>query len=483
MELKIAITFETNRYHGRVKEEDLEWPPSPLRLFQALIAGSHRGVYGIINQDVRDESLKWLEKLAPPIVESCGVVESCRELTNYVPNNDNDIEHVKTKKPVAAKVLSQAKPVVYRWQFPDDKSSRKNAAVICAMTSLVTHLGQHQDLVYARGEIVESENTQREPSSIVFEPSEEKDGQWKSPSEGTLDACKRRYQGVLKGESPFDYMIPCRKIDYQNRNVITMNAPMALFELWQTGDRRLVFEPRNLRQPAGMVRNAAIAWLDENPSFGAHYGAELTSRLVCGHMENQPDKPYYGWHIAFVPIPSMNRSFTADGWIRRVLVVGYGCEAGKAKELFDDLVQNLGNRQLKDNGRSVGRIRRVDNEARDAVLKFFVGKEKPCRVWRTVTPIVLTGMMRRGRAPSKLVVRALKQAGIDEKDIESIATYSGPIVPKTVHAMDYRMLGYLADSGRYHAEVILKRPLIGPLVVGRGRYSGFGLMMPHRESP
>jgi CRISPR-associated protein Csb2 len=107
------------------------------------------------------------------------------------------------------------------------------------------------------------------------------------------------------------------------------------------------------------------------------------------------------------------------------------------------------------------------------------------RVWRTVTPIILTGFMRRGRGAEPLIVRALQQAGVQQSDINSVAAFSGPIVPKTVRALDYKIekSSYLAETPRYHAEVIFNRPVKGALVVGRGRHYGFGLMMPCLENP
>lgn len=80
-----------------------------------------------------------------------------------------------------------------------------------------------------------------------------------------------------------------------------------------------------------------------------------------------------------------------------------------------------------------------------------------------------------------MVARALKQAGIAESDIDSLATFRGPIIPRTAHALEYRVKGYLAETARYHAEVIFNRPVMGPLVVGRGRHCGFGLMFPWAE--
>jgi len=91
--------------------------------------------------------------------------------------------------------------------------------------------------------------------------------------------------------------------------------------------------------------------------------------------------------------------------------------------------------------------------------------------------------MRRGRGAEALIARALKQAGVNENDIQSIAAFSGPIVPKTARALDYRIEknSYLAQTPRYHAEIIFKRPVEGALVIGRGRHCGFGLMVPCLE--
>ena len=70
MQLNLMVTFATSRYHGRISEDELEFPPSPSRLFQALIAGSHCGAYGMVHSDKRDRALRWLELLEPPVIET-----------------------------------------------------------------------------------------------------------------------------------------------------------------------------------------------------------------------------------------------------------------------------------------------------------------------------------------------------------------------------------------------------------------------------
>lgn len=488
MQLKLTVTFATGRYHGRAGDEELEFPPSPSRLFQALIAGSHCGAYGLIHTDKRDQALRWLESLEPPVIEVPIGREAGQGMTNYVPNNDDQIPlahapnsgHVRTAKPLLAMAFPAGNEVLYRWCFDGVHEAMEHAAVLCSMAHLVTHLGQHQDTVYVHGEVT-AEATVSGQADVRL-PIEKNDGLWSSPKAGALHAYRRRYQVWLNGDSKDDVPVPSRRVEYRPLGTISFDAPLALYELWRNEDERLRYEPRDLRQPAAMGRHAMIEWLAARPAFREHYGAELTSRLIAGHEADEQQRAQFdGAHIACVPIPSLHEDGKADGWMRRVLLIGFGCEEGAATELFESVANGINGADLKDRSAKVGYLKRASSN--DSVLRLFIGK--PYRVWRTVTPIVMTGLMRRGRGAEALISRALKQAGVSESDIESIAAFSGPVVPGTVRALDYRIekKSYLAQTPRYHAEVIFKRPITGPLVVGRGRHLGFGLMLPYRERP
>ncbi|MEK7483594.1 MAG: type I-U CRISPR-associated protein Csb2 [Planctomycetota bacterium] len=487
MELLLKTTFLNNRYHGRNEQKNLEWPPSPLRLFQALIAGSHQGVYGIINEAVRDRTLQWLENLPPPQIETA-IVKKNKGLINYVPNNDDKLDHVRTAKSMDAIVMmDEAHSVIYRWDFPFTQQNNQNAVVICAMASLVTHLGQHQDTICLCGEIKETKDLINNSNMIVFHPQESKDGLFKVPISGTLNACYQRYQAFLNKKPKEDFPIPYRKVVYKPSNFINLNFPIALFKLYKIQEEKFLrFNPCYLREPAGMTRNAMISWLLENPKFQQYYGEDRTSQLICGHESRCSENPHNGHHFAFISLPSLNWNNKADGWIRRILVVGFGCKNEQDKDLFEDAVKNLNGQILHDNNceETIGRLIQTD-EKDDSILRMFIASnDKPRNIWRTVTPIILPGMIRRGRSTEQLIKRALIQSGIDSSDIDSIATFSGPIVPKTHSSRNYRVCGYLQETPRYHAEVIFKKPVIGgPLVIGRGRYSGFGLMMPFFKDP
>jgi len=83
----LTVHWLDDRYHGKLdREGSAEWPPSPYRLFQALVAGIAR--QWELDGDL-GQSLAWLQTLDPPII----LAPSSRPgtiITRYVPNNDGD---------------------------------------------------------------------------------------------------------------------------------------------------------------------------------------------------------------------------------------------------------------------------------------------------------------------------------------------------------------------------------------------------------
>jgi CRISPR-associated protein Csb2 len=116
------VTFLTGRYHGE------EWPPSPARLYQALVAGVMTCGYRE-HAPVVEPALRWLERQAPPKIRAC-VPEDGGGYRIAVPNNDMDVvawewvcgrpadpSTLKTMKSVSARQLGLDSPhVQYEWQ-------------------------------------------------------------------------------------------------------------------------------------------------------------------------------------------------------------------------------------------------------------------------------------------------------------------------------------------------------------------------------
>lgn len=471
MILEIEVTFTAGHFHGE------EWPPSPARLFQALVAASHHGAHGLIHQAARDEALRWLEKQEPPSILVPEVLHQHQHLINYVPNNDDGIgdnAHVRTDKSLGAWFLPQMNAVAYQWQIATEANATKQADVIAAMSSLITYVGRTVDLAYARGQLLEAEPSTSAEQRRRWRPTEREGGRWLAPAAGFLELLDRRFPRSVSAEPP-DFT-NVRYVSYGPEDAPRSDAPVAVFEMLRMDGRKLAFDPRDLRQPAGMVRNAMVRWADATPAIRSHFAADQLARFLQGHRSASGKERSEGGHFAVVPLPSVNPpSFTADGWLRRVAVIGYGATSPVDHELFEELTRGLHGALLEDSGKPRGELRLLTAREEQRILAPLTG---PANHWRSITPVVLTGFTRKGRAAEACLVRALLQQGFRAEDIQSVAAFTGPVVPTAQTARAYRVQGYLSTTPRLHAEVIFRRQFAGPVVLGRGRFTGFGLLIP-----
>lgn len=476
MFLELHVTFTAGHFHGE------EWPPSPARLFQALISATHRGAHGLLNADVRDGALLWLESLSAPEIIAVETEPQLDHLINFVPNNDDGDRddfrvHIRAAKSLRIHPLPADCCVTYRWEFPRADEAEQHADVVTAMASLITYLGRTIDHVYARGEVRESAPEGNGDGRELLLPREVEGGEWLSPRAGFLELCHDRYPRSVS-EMPPDFT-NSRQIDYSSTAALPDEVPRAVFELYRLDGVKLSRDPRRLREVSGMVRHTFQQWLDANPRMVAHYGDDRIARLLFGHRDSRSAEPSEGGHIAIVSLPSMNVGFDADGWLRRVVILGYGLRDEEDRALFHDLTRGLDSLELRDREQPVGVIRLASSKAQTAALRPWIGLGGvSAQAWRSITPVILTGHPRQGRSLEKCLLRTLAQQGISLENVESVATFTGPTVPKSVAAREYRVRDYLSTTRRVHVEIIFREAVRGPLVLGRGRFVGFGLMFP-----
>lgn len=156
--LCISVTFLDPRYHGRGDGGAPEWPPSPMRLFQAMVAGN--GQMLDPGSDIY-LALRWLETQPPPtVVAPPGKVGTACPL--YVPNNAMDLvakswgrgkheasiaEH-RTLKTVRPTHLRGGDTVHYLWPIAFTADAPPEAPLARAVENMVA-LGWGIDLVVA----------------------------------------------------------------------------------------------------------------------------------------------------------------------------------------------------------------------------------------------------------------------------------------------------------------------------------------------
>jgi CRISPR-associated protein Csb2 len=64
----VSVTFLDPEFHGRGDSGEPEWPPSPLRLFQALVAAAAARWRVPQFAEYAVPALRWLEALGLPII-------------------------------------------------------------------------------------------------------------------------------------------------------------------------------------------------------------------------------------------------------------------------------------------------------------------------------------------------------------------------------------------------------------------------------
>src|SRR5690606_11368084 len=85
--LLLSFRFLTPWFHGRRDEGAPEWPPSPLRVFQALVAAAARA--GTL-EAIRP-ALVWLEQREAPLVVAPEVAPAATGYRLSVPHNAMDL--------------------------------------------------------------------------------------------------------------------------------------------------------------------------------------------------------------------------------------------------------------------------------------------------------------------------------------------------------------------------------------------------------
>lgn len=218
-----------------------------------------------------------------------------------------------------------------------------------------------------------------------------------------------------------------------------------------------------------MLRHAVDAAAAEN-------GWPLDQRNVFVHGKT-PDgaSPASGAdspdRFSYVPVPTINHALGRVESIRRALVAAPPhCQAE-----VDWARRTLAGQTLVDNQTQNETALLAPLPLSDWVLRQYV---EPAAEWTTVTPVILAGYDDRNRDKAeRLLWRALKQAGLTPDLLyQTQLEWRGVgYLPGVDPASRYLPPRNLDDKPRYHLRLKFPHPVPGPLLVGGGRFRGFGL--------
>jgi CRISPR-associated protein Csb2 len=150
--LLIEVRLIDDRYHGVG-----DWPPSPFRLFQALVAGAYSGRWRSEPDCEKDAAFRWLEGLASPLIAAPPKIEA-RTTTYFVPNNDMDavdgdprrVSEIRVGKRVRPTMLTMDAAFLYVWPFDDGEDHARH---LCGFAERLHTLGHGVDAAFACAEV------------------------------------------------------------------------------------------------------------------------------------------------------------------------------------------------------------------------------------------------------------------------------------------------------------------------------------------
>ncbi len=544
--LKLSITFLHGTYHGMVDAGQAEWPPSPMRVYQALVATAARKFGEVLPVEV-GQSLEWLAGLAPPSIQA-PPHSRAMPVRISVPNNAMDIcarawsrgsYDAKDAKPSTHKAMKTIAPirlleedsrkqrVCYFWRLADDEDLLRHCEAISKLASQLVCVGWGVDLVAGHAERVESVVGELEGSEIgngeMWLPGRGHTRRLRVANTHTRNALTVRHQRFLgrlaNGSLDSVPAIPPSAYDTvgYGRPWDGTTYSIAAFSLIESDGSRFVrFPTRKGTELVGMLRSALASAAEV-----AGWQEQKIASIILGHGEQRgAAHQSIGLNrFAYVPLPSLERRASdgpADhvGLIRRILIyspsnclnreLDWGRRALSGLELIDERtklpVAMLSSIPASD--------RMVDRFTKTSSLSNWGAS-----TWSTVTPVVLPKNYirrqdvqklksapdsatkqrlyeERDRKIDRLLRMAIEQAGFSE----SLARYA---------LIDWRKVGYwpgVPKSDQFfvpkhlqrfptlHVRITWRDPLgspvsvPGPIVIGGGRFFGLGLFAAESNS-
>ncbi len=495
----LSVRFLQPYSHGRDASGDPEWPPSPLRVFQALVAAAAAHWNEREHLEHAGPALRWLERQKTPSIVAVIGVPSEVKYRLYVPDNvadkvakswaggrEGSIADYRTEKDVCP-VHLRGEAVHY--VFPLSAEGCPHLDILTAAARSITHLGWGIDMVVANATVI-SDDEAAKLSGERWSPLEgsSSDG-LRVPIEGTLNDLSSKHTAFLHrlsdgGFKPVPPLTAFRKIRYRRVSEPTIR-PYAVFRLLKPDASGNGFfdTARHTRTVAGMVRHA-VALAAER----AGWERERIATYVHGHTPDgsapargSPELPRF----SYLPLPSIEprgkgNKVTA---IRRVLVTAPPGEDATIAWLRRALSgQDLIDERTQDPVALLSLL-----PASDSVVKNYV---ESSFAWSTVTPVIMTGHDDNNPAKAERLLRkCLVQGGISPELAASAQ-------------LEWRRVGFRAgvelatrfavpacldQRARYHVQIRWVDAdgraisLRGPFAFGAGRYGGLGSMASHRR--
>jgi CRISPR-associated protein Csb2 len=463
-----------------------EWPPHPDRVFQALVAAwGERGC-----SPAERDALEWLETLGPPLLaapdESLGAVSRTTVTTAYVPVNDTASplkgsgKKLKTSQPIQDTAIGRDRqprcfPSLHVGDttcalvWPEAQASHQVRADLATLCAAVTHIGHPSSM--ARLWLADAPPppawvpvTGRQRAALSF----------RVPHAGRLSALVKAYAGGGDGwQRP--PTAPWQGYARVLADSATPHSPL--------DSRLIILRKTSADRCPGLIQAPAFVAALRGTLLAK--ASERAKPWISGHL---PDgAPLEQAHVAWLPLAYVG-SEHADGHL-----LGFGIalprdlspddEQAVLDALADAVNPDTGELRLVAGTAGAMDLAEEDRPAPPFALRAETWT-RAADCWGSVTPVALDRLPPRRHENNDAWVADQIAAACSRQGLP--APCEVRILPVSPHlgapaARAFPPLVRKPDGARrWHVHVALRfpQPVAGPLLLGAGRYQGYGFCRP-----
>jgi CRISPR-associated protein Csb2 len=508
-----AACASHERQPGR---EQPEWPPHPARVFMALAAA-----YFQTGEDPGERrALEWLESLPAPLLRAAGHAPRA-VVTHYVPVNDKPGD--RQKPPIAViqsipQLARDRQPRTFPRTWPDEDvvylvwpqvvPEEPVARALAQLCGKVTRIGHSMSLVQMW--VATSEEV-GEPNWI---PDDERAEIYlRVPSAGLLADLERRYNqaaieayaallvakedgdtkarqaarkrlkeefgGVppprLRPQVPFyqGYARPAGTEPPRDVPGTIFSPHLIVFRVERESGPYQALSLQTVAAVTARWREALVSQCNDMPA--------RVRGLVSGH--DLGGAPLEEPHLAFVPLAFVGHPH-ADGHLLGMAIALPQGLGGEERRQVLRVLARVG--ELKLGPLGVWRLEREAGDRPPWNLRPEAWTAHPggATHWSTVTPVAFDRHPKakdRGqyqREVAEMIAAACTAVGLPRPREVIVTPVSAHLGVPPAH--DFPRLARKDGSERRHAHAILvfDEPMVGPVLIGAGRYRGYGVGRP-----
>lgn len=494
--------------------EKPEWPPHPARVFMAL-AAAHFETEGPPDRKQSERAaLEWLAFLDPP--QLWAPEHTSRSVvTVYVPVNDQPDSRALVKRSKQPRTFPRVhvgnEPLRLTWHYSDD-SADNHFDGLESVCRNVTRIGHSSSLVWVRLERDSSCKPTHVPNPHGL------GARMRITQAGALN----RLEETFNRSAVDDYADLQEKVtSAKGKEKKQLQAKIAeRYPHGQPTSQRPVFPISTGYQPvAQATADKAHSTFDPDfivlresehatQSFGLESTAMITDclrKLIMSKSGMQPVPPWVGGHepngellksqshMALIPLSFVGADY-ADGHLMGVGIVlprdlPFRERASVLSGILFDEQNQPRTLELKLGRAGVWQLVRDTDLSQKLTLRTQTYTNSS-RSWASVTPVLLDRMPKVDRAKDptgwreevgQIVSRSCAHCGLPEP--VRVRAEKTPFFRGSLRAMPGQGGFPQLRKGKFqvHIQVDFDRPVQGPILLGAGRFRGYGLMRPWKS--